>query len=67
VEKKREERKTGEGFKVSVALISRSTTLTYGRVRLQALSQGLVNQGEIKAGTKWKTVYLLFGGDERFT
>ena len=34
VEKNRKERKTREGFKVCMALISHSTTLTHGDVRL---------------------------------
>jgi len=66
VEKNGEE-KTREGFKVSVVSISHFTILTHGRVRLQALLRELTNQGEIKGRTKWKTVYLLFKADERFT
>jgi len=67
VEKNRKERKTREGFKVTVALISRSATLTHDRVRLQALLQELIDQDKIKPGTKWKTVYPLFKDDERYT
>ena len=29
--------------------------------------QGLVDQDKIKADTKWKTIYSLFKGDERYT
>jgi pre-mRNA-processing factor 40 len=67
VEKNRKERKTREGFKVRLTLISHSTTLAHADVRLQALLQELVDQGKIKAGTKWKTVYPLFKDDERYT
>jgi len=59
--------KTREGFKVSVASISHFTILTHRRVRLQALLRELTNQSEIKSRAKWKTVYLLFKADERFT
>ena len=65
--KNREERKTREEFKVSMALISHSMTLNDDHVRLQALLQELVDQGEIKAGSKWKAVYPLFKDDERYT
>jgi len=67
VERDREERKTREGFKVPMALISHSTTLTHGRVRLQAFLRELVDQDKVKPGTKWKTVYPLFNNDERYT
>ena len=40
---------------------------THAHDDLQALLQGLVDRGEIKAGTKWKTVYPLFKDDERYT
>ena len=33
---------------------------------LQALLKELVDRGQIKAGTKWKTVYPLFKDDERY-
>ena len=42
VEKNRKERKTREGFKVCVTLISHSATLTHGEVRLQAFLQEFV-------------------------
>jgi len=67
VEKNRKERKTREGFKVCAALISHSTTLTHDNIRLQALLQELIDQGKIKAGTKWKTIYPFFKDDERYT
>ena len=50
-----------------MALISHSTTLTHSHVRLQAHLQELVDQGKIKPGTKWKTVYPFFKDDERYT
>jgi hypothetical protein len=50
-----------------VVLILHSTTLTHADVRLQALLQELVDEGKIKAGTKWKAVHPLFKDDERHT
>jgi len=41
VEKNRKERETREGFKVSVALISHSATLTHGRIRLHQVEDRL--------------------------
>jgi len=67
VGKNRKERKTREGFKVSVALIFHPTTLTHGRVRLQALLRELVDQDNVKPGTKWKTAYPLFKDDKCYT
>ena len=67
VEKNRKERKTREGFKVCIASNPHPITPTHGDVQPQALLQELVDQGEIKAGTKWKTVYPLFKDDERYS
>ena len=50
-----------------MALISYSITLTHSDVGLQVLLQELVDQGEIKAGTKRKTVYALIKDNKRFT
>ena len=50
-----------------MTLILHSTTLTHGGVQLQTLLQKFVDQGKIKAGTKWKTVYLFVKDDERHT
>ena len=46
---------------------SHSAISAHGDVRFQALLQELVDQGNIKPGTKWKTVYPLFKDDERYT
>jgi len=67
VGKNRNERKTREGFKVSVALIFHSTTLTHDHVRLQALLRELVDQDKVKSDTKWETAYSLFKDDKRYT
>jgi len=53
-----------EGFKVSVALISHSTFPTHV---MHGLRFSYKISSEIKAGAKWKTVYLLFKDDKRYT
>lgn len=48
-----------------MVLIPHLTAHTHGD--FQALLQELVEKGQIKTGTKWKTVYPLFKDDERYT
>lgn len=64
VEKTRKERKAREAFRVIFLFLCSLFSQNYSCI--QALLQELVEDGKIKARTKWKEVYPLFKDDLRY-
>ena len=65
VEKRRRERKAGNGFKVGI-LSTLFLEFVYNMYPHIELLRELVESGTIKAWSKWKDVYPLFRDDERY-